>query len=97
METIQSLRNEIDTIDLNIIGLLDKRMSLAYKIGIFKGLDNIEVFASDREKEIHTNLNNVKTEHIQANELMNIFIQIIKVGRDHGYIGHHKSKQEDEE
>jgi len=85
LEKIQQLREAIDAIDREITGLLDRRMGLAYEIGLLKARENMEVFAEQREKQIHEQLRMARTEHISTEELFRLFEAIIEVGRSHGY------------
>jgi chorismate mutase len=52
MERIRELRREIDKIDLELIELLDKRISLAVKIGSIKKSLGISVIDVNREDEV---------------------------------------------
>jgi|Deesub1362B_J571_1020462.scaffolds.fasta_scaffold00003_609 chorismate mutase len=52
MERIRELRREIDKIDLELIKLLDKRISLAVKIGSIKKSLGISVIDVNREDEV---------------------------------------------
>ena len=57
MLEITSLRNEIDEIDVQIMSLLEKRFSLATKIGDIKKMTNSSVLDSNREKYILDKIN----------------------------------------
>lgn len=52
MATIDDLRQEIDDIDSQIMKLLDKRYSIAVKIGTLKAQQNRSVLDSNREELI---------------------------------------------
>ncbi|OFI06080.1 T-protein [Clostridium acetireducens DSM 10703] len=52
MEDISKLREEIDSIDEEIVKLLEKRMEISLKIGKCKKQNNINVLDKSREKEI---------------------------------------------
>ena len=54
--TIESLRNEIDTIDTQIVALLNHRYSCCIEIGKLKKEQNTTILDSGREKRIINNL-----------------------------------------
>ncbi len=82
---IRELREDIDEIDEEIVRLLDRRMGLAFEIGLLKARENMEVFAEEREKQIRRKLGEAQTRHISTEELYQLFEAIISVGRQHGY------------
>jgi chorismate mutase-like protein len=50
--TIQDWRSEIDAIDTELLGLLNKRASLAVKVGQSKQLTGTAVYDPAREQEV---------------------------------------------
>jgi chorismate mutase len=50
--TIQDWRSEIDAIDSELLGLLNKRASLAVKVGQSKKLTGVAVYDPAREQEV---------------------------------------------
>jgi chorismate mutase len=50
--TIEDWRMEIDAIDSELLGLLNKRASLAVKVGQSKRLTGIAVYDQAREEEV---------------------------------------------
>jgi chorismate mutase/prephenate dehydratase len=71
--TLESLRNEINNIDDQIIKLFDQRMDLCKKVGIFKKHNNIEITHYNREAGIINRLSN----KIEINNLTNDDIKIL--------------------
>lgn len=55
--TIESLRNEIDNIDAEIVSLLNKRYNYCIAIGELKKNNLIQVLDSSREQKIIDRLN----------------------------------------
>lgn len=55
--TIESLRNEIDNIDAEIVSLLNKRYNYCVTIGELKKNSLIQVLDSSREQKIINRLN----------------------------------------
>jgi chorismate mutase/prephenate dehydratase len=81
--SIKNLRQEIDSLDSNIVKLLTKRIRTAQKIGKEKSKHGIDVVDVDRENEI---LERIKVfaakEHVNSNDLENIYHRIILVTRN---------------
>jgi chorismate mutase-like protein len=50
--TIQDWRSDIDAIDTELLGLLNKRASLAVKVGQSKQLTGVPVYDPAREQEV---------------------------------------------
>ena len=72
--TLQILRTHIDSIDSEIIELLDKRLSYVQQIGHLKVKNNASIYRPDREKEIIENLLSIA----QKKELNNLDKSIIE-------------------
>ena len=53
---LQNLRKKIDSIDFNVLKLLNERANLTIKIGKIKNRDGKSVFAPDREREVYDKL-----------------------------------------
>ncbi len=49
---LQNFRREIDSIDDEILGLLEKRMEIVKRIGKAKLQSNTPIYRPEREKEI---------------------------------------------
>ncbi len=50
--TIQELRNDIDSVDRDILDLLNRRMNLSQQIGTLKAVDSRDIVDTAREEEI---------------------------------------------
>ena len=75
-QTIMELREEINSIDLSFINLLERRMNLAEIIGNIKKQNNIQIRNRAREQEI---LNKINTAHNLA--IKSIFKKIMQESR----------------
>ena len=60
---LKKLRQEIDKVDRDLIGLLRRRKSLAEKVGIFKKKHSLPIFSKARELEIKKKLNHFAKKH----------------------------------
>lgn len=59
--TLQELRKQIDTIDDEIVALLEKRLQIAKQIGELKTRLNVEVYHPQREEEILKRLQSISS------------------------------------
>lgn len=59
--TLQELREQIDKIDDEIVGLLEKRLQIAKQIGELKTKLNVEVYHPQREEEILRRLQSISS------------------------------------
>lgn len=59
MKTLDTLRLEIDTIDIQLLNLLAKRFQISKKIGNLKEQDNIQTIDAGREDEILQKLTSI--------------------------------------
>ena len=53
---IEAMRERIDSIDLDILKLLNRRAALVIKIGKTKTRENKELYAPERERRIYSRL-----------------------------------------
>ncbi|GAB3888450.1 prephenate dehydratase [Spirosoma agri] len=80
--TLESLRNDIDTLDDQILTLLNQRMELVRRVGELKRSTNTVIYRPEREKQIIERL------YAQNKGLMNrtaieaIFLEIFAVSRN---------------
>lgn len=76
-DQLQNLRAEIDTVDQELIDLLNRRIGLAKEIGRLKDRSTQPYFVPERERQIHEKLQNAATELLGADRLSSIFREII--------------------
>ncbi|WP_083882490.1 prephenate dehydratase [Fibrisoma limi] len=80
--TLESLRNDIDSLDDQLLTLLNRRMELVRQVGDLKRSSNAIIYRPEREKQILDRL------HQQNNGLLNrsaieaIFLEIFAVSRN---------------
>jgi len=80
--TLESLRNDIDGLDDQLLNLLNQRMELVRRVGELKRSTNTVIYRPEREKQILDRL------HEQNNGLLNrsaieaIFLEIFAVSRN---------------
>lgn len=55
---MESIRNEIDAIDIQILNLLKDRFKKSEEIAVYKRINNLPIYDTDREKILIDNLKN---------------------------------------
>ncbi|MBP5276080.1 MAG: chorismate mutase [Lachnospiraceae bacterium] len=66
MSSIEELRKEIETIDMEMITLFEKRMSVSSKIATYKRENNMPVLDKEREKAlIAKNVSNLSNKEFE--------------------------------
>lgn len=80
-ERLEKLRKEVNDIDLNIVGLLDKRAALVKDIGQYKKELNIPIYQPGREKEVREQVLNASKKIFPTEALMHIFTEIVSAAR----------------
>ena len=80
--SLPHLRKQIDRLDNRIVALLNRRLSLAEKIGGLKALNGHKVYDRHREKEVLERLSRKKGTLTHA-QLKLIYQSILRISRDH--------------
>ncbi len=81
---LKELRNEIDSIDNEILTLLNKRMQIVKKVGDLKNNTNAPVYRPEREREIIQRLTNLSKKQngiLGKDEIEAIFLEIFAISR----------------
>jgi chorismate mutase/prephenate dehydrogenase len=82
METLESLRQEIDTIDKTIIDQLKRRIAVAKIIGEYKKAHNLPIYQPEREQAvIQSKRKLAKQEGLDEDLIETILSEIIKYCR----------------
>ena len=81
MDKIENWRKKIDEIDLKLVDLLNHRERCAIAIGKIKAVLNIEVYDSQREKEVLENVQHAVDEPLTKEAVKNVFERIIEESR----------------
>lgn len=79
--TVEEVRNEIDAVDAEIVGLLGRRAGLAREIGVLKGDQNKPYFTPEREHQIYQRLSSMDAGPLKAAQVTAIFREIISAAR----------------
>lgn len=75
--TIEQLRARIDSIDDQIVGLLNERSRVVLEVGKFKSGSNMQFHVPGRERQIYERLNNLNTGPFPNDALRSIYREII--------------------
>lgn len=79
---LTALRGEIDTINQEILVLLNKRAEVVLEIGKLKKENSMEVYDPGREKQIENNLVKLNTGPMPDESVIKIFREIISACRE---------------
>lgn len=79
---LTQLRGKIDTIDNQILELLNQRAEVVLEIGEFKKKNDLGVYDPNREKEIEQSLIKMNTGPMPNSSITKIFKTIIEAGRE---------------
>jgi chorismate mutase/prephenate dehydratase len=80
-EKLKALRQEIDSIDNQILELINKRATLAKEVGVIKKANNLPIFVPSREKEIFDRLEKLNKGPLPTDIVKHIFREIISACR----------------
>jgi len=81
MDCLETLRNQIDEIDKNLVELFEKRMELSLQIAAYKMRNNLPILNEKRETEvIEKNLSKLKNKDFEV-ELIEFFKTIMHLSK----------------
>ncbi|XMB86903.1 chorismate mutase [Mycoplasmatota bacterium WC44] len=78
MDALIKLRNQIDSVDEEIMSLLEKRFRITNEVGIYKKNNMIQVNHSNREDDILSKCVNFNYQE----ELKEIYLKIFEVSKN---------------
>nr|HID57970.1 prephenate dehydrogenase/arogenate dehydrogenase family protein [Desulfobacterales bacterium] len=82
VQRLQELRDNIDTIDLEILRLLEKRMRYSKEIGALKKGSKVDIYQPQREEEVYRRLTSLSNgELLSDGALRSIFSEIMSASR----------------
>ncbi|GAB3994778.1 prephenate dehydratase [Spirosoma daeguense] len=80
--TLQSLRNDIDSLDDQLLTLLNQRMELVRRVGELKRSTNAVIYRPEREKQILDRLHEKNSGLMNRAAIEAIFLEIFAVSRN---------------
>ncbi len=78
---LPEIRADIDSVDRQLVELLNRRIGLAQEVGLVKGKDGKPFFTPEREREIYERLQDINPGPMQSRQLVGIFREIISAAR----------------
>lgn len=78
---LEAIRVDIDSIDSQLVDLLNRRIELTQEVGRVKGRDQRPYFTPERERQIYEKLSRTNPGPLQNRQLAAIFREIISAGR----------------
>jgi chorismate mutase/prephenate dehydratase len=82
MVTLEDLRNQIDSLDSQLLELLNKRMSVVKQVGDLKKANNALIYRPEREKAILDRLHSINSGLLNKAAIDAIFLEIFAVARN---------------
>lgn len=80
--SLDEIRKDIDSVDHQLVDLLDRRTGLAKEVGAIKGRGGRPFFTPEREKLIFEKLESTQTKNLRPRHLKAIYREIISAARD---------------
>ncbi|GAB3700955.1 prephenate dehydratase [Spirosoma flavus] len=80
--SLESLRNEIDALDDQLLNLLNQRMELVRRVGELKRSTNAVIYRPEREKQILDRLHEQNSGLLNREAIEAIFLEIFAVSRN---------------
>jgi len=79
---LNEIRNEINSIDTELVKLLEKRFNLVLQVGQYKTVHNLPIFDNKRENIIIEKCKNQLSNKQFSNYIEKIYIQIMNTCKD---------------
>ncbi|MEZ0327152.1 MAG: prephenate dehydratase [Fimbriimonas sp.] len=79
--SLDEIRQDIDSIDEQLVQILSRRVDLAKEVGLVKGKTDRPYFTPEREKQIYDKLERINPGVLQHRQLVAIFREIISAAR----------------
>lgn len=79
---LDKIRNEINSIDKELVELLEKRFNLVLQVGQYKLAYNQPIFDNEREKVVIEKCKNQLTNKQYSDYIEKIYIQIMNTCKD---------------
>jgi len=80
--SIESLRNEIDAVDSQMVSLFEKRMKIAGRIAEYKKENSLPVFDKSREEEVLKKLADLSDEEMK-DYVVSLYEKIFELSRSY--------------
>lgn len=80
-KALAQIRDEIDSIDRDLVALLSRRAQCAIRVGEVKGRDQKPFFTPERERDIFESLDRLNPGPLSSRQLVSIYREIISAAR----------------
>ncbi|QKF80880.1 chorismate mutase [Halarcobacter ebronensis] len=80
-EGLKELRNKLDSIDNELLKLLNERMELVHQVGVLKAQSGGAIYRPDREKAIIDRLDSLNKGKLNRKAIEALFLEIFAVSR----------------
>lgn len=79
---LRELRDEIDTIDRNIVELLAQRLRLVMRVGEYKRANGLAIYDAERERDLLARVANAAPSPLEPAMAQRIFQCVIQESRE---------------
>lgn len=79
---LDEIRNEINSIDTELVKLLEKRFNLVLQVGQYKTVHNLPIFDLEREKKVVEKCKNQLNNKRFSNYIEKVYLQIMNTCKD---------------
>jgi monofunctional chorismate mutase len=81
LNSIEELRKEVDSLDIQIIQLMEKRLSISSQIGKIKQDLNLPTYTPEREEVIKNRISELVEDEKKKNRILKIYESILNESR----------------
>ena len=79
---LKELRDKLDSIDDNLLKLLNERMEIVHQVGVLKAHSGGAIYRPEREKAIIDRLNDLNEGKLNRNAIEALFLEIFAISRN---------------
>jgi chorismate mutase / prephenate dehydratase len=79
---LDDLRNSLDSIDNQLLKLLNDRMELVHQVGILKAKNGTSIYRPEREHAIIKRLNSLSKGRLSSSAIKSLFLEIFAISRN---------------
>ncbi len=79
---LKELRNKLDSIDNELLGLLNRRMDIVHEVGVLKAHSGGSIYRPEREKEIINRLDKLNKGKLNKKAIEALFLEIFAISRN---------------
>ncbi|AXX86076.1 prephenate dehydratase [Malaciobacter marinus] len=79
---LEELRNRLDSIDNEMLDLINKRMDIVHQVGVLKANSGGSIYRPERERAIIDRLDNINTGKLNRRAIEALFLEVFAISRN---------------